>query len=771
MGGKDAPLPPPANGIINREQKLTAGQEMYSQNGEYKMSVKEGRLVIEHVPTGREVKSWGEKGGDATGIRFEDETGKADKQQQLELVDDDGDTVDSDLRPKNADEALKGGAWFEDWSDPDNENKGAQQYILTNKGELIALKNPIRDLTKWDGERPPHADVLWYFEPPAVADRRAFDGYRFQIPAGADIKSFPLEIRIPPGTGTETFRTAVKVFNAQLYDIADQLGKAKPEKPSFLVNLGDVGDDNLAGDFYSPILGSGSTQEQVNSANFKLNTLSGGLKADEKDFDKRLDKITSWNLSTYQNMYNKIQDAHAAMTVSLAGPAVGPSGVLPAGMPPPTEQQIREASLYRIMAGAVQYCVDQLAEYTRQIEQLPPALRPPQTDAEKAAADKAAADKTTADKAAADKAAADKAAADKAAADKAAAAKAAADKAAAERAAAAAASQTAQQTAPARGPETPSSPAPADADTGSAPAADKDGLQVEALQNEDASIASDDLLSDSSDTPALSDDPTTEDTGNSGPSAGSEDGGTTAMPSAPTPQTAAAPAGNGIGDILGPLMAMTAMQSANQVSHQSADDRDQDRRTRDDRIRDRQAAVTAATNSPGAPTTPPGVTPPAYAGTPPPVTTPGRMVDYPIGRSTVHVPQPVAEALQRQTQNAAVTAKEAYAGTAGDSTADHPWATVNDVANLRTGDVVQWENYSALIVKNENGLNIFDNGQLIPLDPNDPPLTEKYGSFTGYLHPTGLDAGSGTAEPEAPAQPTVSVAQLSGPLPFGPPRA
>ncbi|WP_280305235.1 hypothetical protein, partial [Nocardia abscessus] len=156
---------------------------------------------------------------------------------------------------------------------------------------------------------------------------------------------------------------------------------------------------------------------------------------------------------------------------------------------------------------------------------------------------------------------------------------------------------------------------------------------------------------------------------------------------------------------------------------------------------------------------------------PPAVTTPGGMVDYKIGNSTVQVSQPVAEALQRQTQNTATNAVAAYDGTAGASTADHPWATVNDVAQLKTGDVVQWEKHSALIVKNENGLNILDNGQLIPLDPNNPPLTEKYGSFTGYAHPTGLDVGSNTADPGAlaPPPPTVSTAQPCGPPPVGPP--
>ncbi|MBF6226162.1 hypothetical protein IU470_13775 [Nocardia abscessus] len=238
---------------------------------------------------------------------------------------------------------------------------------------------------------------------------------------------------------------------------------------------------------------------------------------------------------------------------------------------------------------------------------------------------------------------------------------------------------------------------------------------------------------------------------------------------------------NGMANAMQQMAMMNAMSGMmNQGNRQPDDDRlerayaerdrEREREKREERERNRNAQATTATQAVQQ-TSPPGVTAPTYAGAPPAVTTPGGMVDYKIGNSTVQVPPPVAEALQRQTQNTATNAVAAYEGTAGASTADHPWATVNDVAQLKTGDVVQWEKHSALIVKNENGLNILDNGQLIPLDPNNPPLTEKYGSFTGYAHPTGLDVGSNTADPTAtaPPPPTVSATQPAGPPPVGPP--
>ncbi|WP_201297964.1 hypothetical protein [Nocardia sp. CY41] len=277
-------------------------------------------------------------------------------------------------------------------------------------------------------------------------------------------------------------------------------------------------------------------------------------------------------------------------------------------------------------------------------------------------------------------------------------------------------------------------------------------------------------------------------------STGTSTSGTYPIPSGSSPQTggigttsgqptgttaASTGSDNGMANAMQQAMMMSALGGMMNQGNRQPDDRAYEQRERDrqeerDRRRERERdrnAQPATANQAAQQSAPPGVTAPTYAGAPPAVTTPGAMVDYKIGNSTVQVSQPVAEALQRQTQNTATDAAAAYAGTAGESTAEHPWATVNDVAQLKTGDVVQWEKHSALIVKNETGLNILDNGQLIPLDPNNPPLTQKYGSFTGYAHPTGLDVGSGTADPgaTAPPPPTVSTAQPAGPPPVGPP--
>ncbi|MGY1947130.1 hypothetical protein [Nocardia asiatica] len=332
----------------------------------------------------------------------------------------------------------------------------------------------------------------------------------------------------------------------------------------------------------------------------------------------------------------------------------------------------------------------------------------------------------------------------------------------------------------------------------------QDGItQPASTTNDDWSSTYDDLLGGSTDTdgsltdPGTGTDPSTQPisaTGSTDPSTSSDPfaairnalqgntgtGTNTGANTGNITPAAANSGDNGMANAMQQMAMMSAMSGMMNQGRQPDEDRlerayaererEREREKREERERNRNAQTTTAQQAVQQ-TSPPGVTAPTYAGAPPAVTTPGGMVDYKIGNSTVQVSQPVAEALHRQTQNTATNAVAAYEGTAGASTADHPWATVNDVAQLKTGDVVQWEKHSALIVKNENGLNILDNGQLIPLDPNNPPLTEKYGSFTGYAHPTGLDVGSNTLDPSAmaPPPPTVSAAVPAGPPPVGPP--
>lgn len=235
---------------------------------------------------------------------------------------------------------------------------------------------------------------------------------------------------------------------------------------------------------------------------------------------------------------------------------------------------------------------------------------------------------------------------------------------------------------------------------------------------------------------------------------------------------------NGMAKAMQDMAMMSAMSGMMNQGRQPEDDRlerayaerEREREKREERERNRNAQTTTAQQAVQQ-TGPAGVTPPTYAGTPPPITAPGTTPAVQIGDTTVNASPPVAEALQKQTQNVALDAISAYKGTAGEITAEHPPAVVNGPGELKTGDILQWEKHSALVVKNENGLFVLDNGQLVPLDPNNPPLKEKYGNFAGFIHPTGLDTAAGSAPGiAAPPPPAVAAApQPAAPPPVSPP--
>ncbi|WP_067480283.1 hypothetical protein [Nocardia amamiensis] len=218
-------------------------------------------------------------------------------------------------------------------------------------------------------------------------------------------------------------------------------------------------------------------------------------------------------------------------------------------------------------------------------------------------------------------------------------------------------------------------------------------------------------------------------------------------------------------DTIGPMMMNALSQMANQQNRPLPDNRGYaDRDSRETRQRERNRTTPTGTTNPTVQAPPPGVAAPAYPGTPPP--------DFQIDGKTVTVSQPVWDALHKQVQNVALTAEDAYGGTAGELTATNPPATPAGPGELRTGDILKWEKHSALIVKDQNVLYVVDNGHLVPLDPNDPPLRAKYGNFTGYIHPTGLDgvASGSPGSPEPRTATTSTAGQPAGPPPVSPPQ-
>ncbi|WP_280477840.1 hypothetical protein [Nocardia asiatica] len=789
------PLQPGEVLRIAPNQTLQAGQWLISPNGEYRMGLENGKLVIKHdaSPGAPVWEQPGKDGREAVAIVFDTEKDGDDNRLELR------DRRDKELWGASAEhEGIRGAAEEGEWEDYDDDaDHVPAQYVLTNDGQLLLVKDRLPDDWNGDNLTLQSPNVLWandFVYAKAAADRREAAAHKRYVQGldrdpkeGDKLADYRLEIRVPPGTASPLLKSAIATANSQLNYLAFQMGQKK--KPDALQSP-DKGkdtnpwDDNLRlheNVINSVFLGSvpkpGETGESVDaykSTESMLTDLAGRWRAMDEKFKVADQALTLDNAQTYKRMYDTVQDAHEKIWAHLK------TGTLSAmsGQPPTelyTDFGIQDMSeekyVYEIIRDTVDSCAKEVADYTNRAAELAkefgdfPGYPSPKSDGNNGNngagngnngagnGNTSGNDANNGDNGANNGNSGNSAAGN-------------GNK--GNNGISGAPYVTGNPAAPFNG-------APP-------PVQDTSTRQAEP-QNEDLSSTFDDLVGDPGIIPSGDDTPSTVSAGSgetssrpdfgavvpavqrSGAETGSATGTTTGQTAANTP------AANGSGIDMGQMMAMAAMaQMANQGNRVPGDDRaHEDRDAREerqrDRDRDRAASVAPATN-PGAQPAPPGATAPTYTGSPPPVNAPSGMVDYQIGNSTVQVSPPVAEALQRQTQNTAIDAVAAYAGTAGEPTANQPWATVNDVAQLATGDIVQWEKHSALIVKNENGLNILDNGQLILLEPNNPPLTEKYGSFTGYFHPTGLNVNPDTADAgtaAAPPPPRVSVVQPGGP--------
>lgn len=223
------------------------------------------------------------------------------------------------------------------------------------------------------------------------------------------------------------------------------------------------------------------------------------------------------------------------------------------------------------------------------------------------------------------------------------------------------------------------------------------------------------------------------------------------------------------------MMAQKAeQQERERVEEERRLEREERQLEREERKADEEAATAqASAQAGGAPASGEGAPPVAAAsygpGAPPPVVMPGGMTDAPLPDGTTQkVPPAVAQALNKEIYNTnGSDAHAAYAGTTGQQTPSNPWTAVDPNTTdpdkrLRTGDVIQWENRTALVVMNDSGLNVLLNGQLVQMDPHNPPDDGHgpFGRFQGFFHPSGIDKAAGDLT--AGAQPTVDVAPGGG---------
>ncbi|NKY59823.1 hypothetical protein [Nocardia flavorosea] len=240
----------------------------------------------------------------------------------------------------------------------------------------------------------------------------------------------------------------------------------------------------------------------------------------------------------------------------------------------------------------------------------------------------------------------------------------------------------------------------------------------------------------------------------------------------------------GGGDMMSMMMPMMMMSMMSQMMQQSMQKRQEDaeraererEREREDRDRERDDAPQSA-QAPGPAAAPPTAAPapgtaeaPAPQDAPPPAAsmTQKSMVDMKLPNGTSQrVSSVVADAVNRELNNPnGSDARAAYQGTPGEASAGSPWVSVES-ASVATGDVAQWDNRSALVVVGDAGLQVIVNGELVPLDPHNPPDGGQggYGGFRGFFHPSGADVNevNDMATAGAASPPPVATTQQTAP--------
>ncbi|MGW4843044.1 hypothetical protein [Nocardia brasiliensis] len=232
-------------------------------------------------------------------------------------------------------------------------------------------------------------------------------------------------------------------------------------------------------------------------------------------------------------------------------------------------------------------------------------------------------------------------------------------------------------------------------------------------------------------------------------------------------------AGNPMNNLAAAAMplAMVAAQFAPVIGKMVSDGMAQQQRQQDlDRDRQEREAVDHSpppeqpVSPPAAPppAAPDGVQPPAASTTPPPTapTDPPvvpRNVDLPLDGHNYRVPEVVAGAAHTALSNPnGSDAVAAFNGTAGDPESWRP-IPASEQQEVQSGDVAKWEERTALVLKDDQGLQMIVNGQLVPLsDPNLPPDDGHgpYGNFVHFLRPEGTDMAPENAVPTDPQQAT-----------------
>jgi|GEM_PF-4326532 len=160
------------------------------------------------------------------------------------------------------------------------------------------------------------------------------------------------------------------------------------------------------------------------------------------------------------------------------------------------------------------------------------------------------------------------------------------------------------------------------------------------------------------------------------------------------------------------------------------------------------ASATAAPDQTGT-AAPAAVTAPATGAAPATTSGTNTRVSVPVDGENQWFSRVVGDAVNTELNNPnGSNAADVYMGTPGENTQQHQWQPI-DESQAQTGDIMQWHDRSALVVRDDKGMHIIVDGNLIPVDentPQNPPQDSfgTYGAYMGFFHPTGLDQDGST---------------------------
>ncbi|MFQ6331936.1 hypothetical protein ACLMAL_38275, partial [Nocardia sp. CWNU-33] len=141
---------------------------------------------------------------------------------------------------------------------------------------------------------------------------------------------------------------------------------------------------------------------------------------------------------------------------------------------------------------------------------------------------------------------------------------------------------------------------------------------------------------------------------------------------------------------------------------------------------------------------------------PPPVNDPNAKMDLQVeGAPSQEVTREVAQAVKNASSDPTGDAQAAWQAMRGDSSG---WPALDPGAQLRTGDVVEWEFRKGVIVQTETGWGVVSNNHVVPLNQHVPQDDGhgQFGQFLRFSRPTDADQnapGQTAAAPPAIAAP------------------